>query len=67
MGEISKVFYLLGLVFLLLGLMFNISPSWPRLPWDIYLDRPGFKIYIPWATALIISVILTIFLNFFRR
>lgn len=58
---------LLGVVFLVLGLLFNIMPRLPRIPGDIYIDRPGIKIYIPFTSAIVISVILTLIFNFFKK
>ena len=63
----GKLFLFLGLVFLVLGLLFNIMPKWPKIPGDIYIDRPGFKLYIPWLSSIVISVILTLIFNFFRK
>ncbi|MBI2330549.1 DUF2905 domain-containing protein [Candidatus Daviesbacteria bacterium] len=67
MENISKLFSLLGLVFLVLGLIFNIMPKLPKIPGDLYIDKFGFKIYIPFASAIVISVILTLLFNFFRK
>lgn len=62
-----KLFSFFGLVFLILSLVYNIMPKFPRIPGDIYLDKFGFKIYIPWLSAVVISVILTLFFNFFGK
>lgn len=67
MQDIGRLFTLLGVIFLLLGLIFNIMPNWPRLPGDIYIDKGGFKIYIPWLSSIILSVILTLIFNFFKK
>lgn len=67
MQDLGKAFTLLGLVFLILGLMFNLVGGLPKLPGDIYIDRGGFKVYIPWVSSLVISVILTLLLNLFRK
>ena len=67
MENIGKIFSLFGVIFLVLGLIVNLMPHWPRIPGDIYMDRPNIKIYIPFASAIVISVILTIMLNFFRK
>jgi len=67
MQEIGKLFSFLGLIFLLLGLIFNIMPNLPKIPGDIYIDRPNLKIYIPFTSAIVISVILTLIFNFFRK
>lgn len=61
------MFALLGVVFLLLGLFFNLSPNIPRLPGDIYIDRPGIRVYIPVTSAIILSILLTLAFNFFRK
>ncbi|MBI2019768.1 DUF2905 domain-containing protein [Candidatus Daviesbacteria bacterium] len=67
MQDVSKLFSLLGAMFLLLGLVFNIIPSLPRIPGDLYIDKFGFKVYIPFTSAIVASVILTLMLNFFRK
>ena len=67
MADVGKIFTFLGVVFLVLGLIANIMPRFPRLPGDIYIDKPGIKIYIPFVSALVISAILTIYFNFFRK
>jgi len=41
--------------------------SWPRLPGDIIIERPGFTLYIPLGTSLVISVVLSLLLYLFRR
>ncbi len=67
MENIGKIFSLLGVVFLILGLLFNMMPRLPRIPGDIDIDKPGIKIYIPFTSAIVISVILTLILNFFKK
>ena len=67
MQDIGKIFSLLGVIFLVLGLLFNIMPHLPRIPGDIYIDRPSIKIYIPFTSAIVLSVILTLILNFFKK
>ena len=67
MVDPSKIFYVGALIFLLLGLFFNLYPNLPRVPGDIDINKAGFKIYIPITSAIIISVTLTLILNFFRK
>lgn len=67
MQEIGKIFSLSAVVFLVLGLLFNMMPRLPRIPGDIDIDKPGIKIYIPFTSAIIASVILTLILNFFKK
>lgn len=67
MQDIGKILSLLGIIFLVLGLVTNIMPNLPKIPGDIYINRPGLKIYIPWVSSIIISVILTIMWNYFSK
>lgn len=67
MSDISKAFYLLAAVFLVLGLAYNFLGKFPRIPGDILIDKPGIRIYIPWVSSLVISIILALLFNFFRK
>ena len=66
MPDIVKMLGLLSVVFLLLSLLFNIMPKWPLIPGDIYINKSGIKVYIPFASAIVISVLLTLYFNFFK-
>ncbi len=68
METVGKSFSLLFVIFLLLGLIYNfLVPNLPRIPGDVYINKPNFKICIPFTSAIVISVILTIMFNFFRK
>ncbi len=58
-----------GLSLLLLGLVMALSEKTflGKLPGDILIEKGNFKFYAPIATFLIISLILTIFANFFLK
>ena len=38
-----------------------------RLPGDLSVQRPGFSIYFPITTCIVISIILTLIMWLFRR
>lgn len=38
-----------------------------RLPGDIYLERGNFSFGFPIVTCIVVSIVLTILLNIFRR
>lgn len=38
-----------------------------RLPGDIYVEREGFSFYFPITTGIIVSIVLSVLLWFFRR
>ncbi len=52
----------LGLLFLLFGRI-----GLGRLPGDIFIQRGNFTFYFPLVTMIIISIVLTLLVNFFRR
>ncbi|OGE36683.1 hypothetical protein A3D79_02045 [Candidatus Daviesbacteria bacterium RIFCSPHIGHO2_02_FULL_39_8] len=68
MPNYSKVFGLLVIIFLILSLIYNLNliPRMPKIPGDIYFNKPGFSIYIPWVSAIVLSIIITLTVNFFR-
>ncbi|MFN3178685.1 MAG: DUF2905 domain-containing protein [Thermus sp.] len=65
--EVGKVLLFLGLLLVLLGLLFLYAPkllSWfGHLPGDIRIERDGLKVYIPIASALVLSLLLTLLWN----
>jgi hypothetical protein len=58
----GAVLIALGLLFLLLG-RFNFS----GLPGDIFVKRENFSFYFPIVTCIVISLVLTLLINLFRR
>ncbi|MBN1309338.1 MAG: DUF2905 domain-containing protein [Chitinispirillaceae bacterium] len=67
--EVGRFLVIAGTVILILGILFMVADKLPlgRLPGDFHLGNNRFKIYIPLATSLLISVILTLILNFFSK
>jgi hypothetical protein len=57
------------------GVLIVLGLAWPliaklglgRLPGDIHVEREGFSFYFPLVTGLIISVVLSLILWFFRK
>ncbi len=58
-GALSAAVGLLLLIFSRLGL--------GRLPGDIFIQRENFTLYFPLATMILVSLILTLLVNLFRR
>ncbi len=56
---------------LAIGLVLSIAPgalSWfGKLPGDINIQRGSTRIYIPFTSMLLISVVLTLLVNLLRR
>ena len=70
MMDLGKILVVVGLVLLGLGLALLYGPKIPwlgQLPGDIIIKREKFTIYFPLATSLILSVILTLLLAWWRR
>jgi len=67
--EIGRFLIFAGVVLILIGIVFYLSDKIPigRLPGDLTFGNDKFKIYIPIATSILLSIIITIILNFFAR
>jgi hypothetical protein len=67
--DIQRLLIVAGAILLAAGLL------WPwlghlglgRLPGDIAIERPHFRLYFPWVTCLLISVVLTLLIWLFRK
>ena len=65
----QRLLITLGLVIALAGLL------WPwitklglgRLPGDLRIDKPGFTLYAPFTTMIIVSVVLSLVIWLLRR
>lgn len=59
----------LGVALILVGLLFwSGSLSWfGRLPGDIHVERESVRFYIPFASMLIVSLVLSLVLYLIRR
>ncbi len=70
MQALGKLFMILGGTLIILGAALYFSKSLPwlgRLPGDIVIERPNVTIYIPLATSLVLSLVLSAFLYLLSR
>ncbi len=70
MADFGKFLILFGAIAVVVGVIFLISPNIPwlgRLPGDILIRRKNFTFYFPLATSLILSLLLTLLINFLRK
>ena len=67
--EIGRFLVVAGTVILVLGVVFMFADKIPlgKLPGDIHFGSERFKIYIPVATSVLLSVLITLLLNFFIK
>jgi hypothetical protein len=59
----------LGLAVILVGLCWPWLVKLPlgRLPGDIVIERPGFKLFIPVTTMILLSLLLSLLAWLFRK
>ncbi len=67
--EVGRFLVLAGVILVVLGMIFLVSDKLPlgKLPGDIQIGSGKFKIYIPIATSILLSIVLTLILNFFSK
>ena len=63
----GKTLVLIGLGIAALGVVMMLGVPLGRLPGDFYVRRGNFSFYFPLATSIILSILLTLILAFFRR
>lgn len=70
-GVVGRMFILIGLAFLVLGVLITLGDRLPiklgRLPGDIEWKGKNTTVYFPIATSILLSVILTVVLSLFSR
>ena len=63
----GRTLVLIGLAIAGLGLLILVGVPLGRLPGDFAIRRGNFSFYFPLATSIVVSIILTLILAFFRR
>ena len=63
----GKTLVLVGVVIAAVGLLVMLGVPLGRLPGDFYVKRGGVSFYFPLATSIVLSILLTFVLAFFRR
>jgi formate hydrogenlyase subunit 3/multisubunit Na+/H+ antiporter MnhD subunit len=66
-ASVGKVLVLVGLAIAGVGLLVMLGVPVGRLPGDFYVRRDNFSFYFPLTTSIILSIILTLVLAYFRR
>lgn len=67
--EFGKVFIILGVFFLVVGLLFTFSSKIPlgNLPGDIVIKKENYQIHFPIVTSILLSILLSFILWLFNR
>jgi membrane protein implicated in regulation of membrane protease activity len=66
---VQRTLLILGGLLILAGLLSPWASKLPlgRLPGDLVIDKPGLKFYAPFATMLILSLVVSLLLWLFRK
>lgn len=65
----SRVLVIFGIALIAIGLLWPVLSKLGlgRLPGDIVIERENFRLYIPLATSIIVSVVLSLVLWLLNR
>ena len=65
----QRLLITIGLLIAAIGLLWPWLSKLPlgRLPGDIVIDRPGFKLFAPFTTMIVLSLVLSLILWLLRR
>jgi hypothetical protein len=71
MSGMGRIFIIAGIILVACGVLISFAPRLPswfgRLPGDIAFRRGNFGFYMPLATCLLISAILSLIMWLFRK
>jgi uncharacterized membrane protein len=67
LGGLGRALIVTGIVLVVVGLFFIAAARLPRMPGDIVIQRPNVTFYFPIGTMILVSVLLTLVLNFALR
>ena len=65
----AKIFILLGVIFILVGLLYPYLSSLGlgKLPGDIVIERKNFNFYFPITTSIILSILISFLFKIFFK
>jgi hypothetical protein len=73
MSGLGRLLIFAGLALVGIGLLVTWGPRLPflgqlgRLPGDLRIERPGFRLYVPVTTSILVSIGLTLLLRAFGK
>ena len=70
MTDLGRGLLVLGLVVAAVGAALMVLPKMPwlgHLPGDVHIERENFSFHFPIVTCIVVSIVVTLILNFFSR
>jgi hypothetical protein len=70
MDALGRSLTILGVVFAVVGLLLWMNPQIPwlgKLPGDLRIERPGFRLYFPITTCVLVSLVLSLLAHLVSR
>jgi formate hydrogenlyase subunit 3/multisubunit Na+/H+ antiporter MnhD subunit len=64
---VGRSLVIIGLLIASIGLVMMLGVPLGRLPGDIAIRRGNFSFYFPLTTSVVLSIVLTLLLAWFRR
>jgi len=67
---LGRILIIVGVIIVVLGLLFAFGGRIPflgKLPGDILIKKDGISFYFPIVTLLLLTVVLTLIVNFIMR
>jgi len=66
---IQKIFIIIGVLFIIVGLLYPLLKDigLGRLPGDIVIKKENSSFYFPIVTCIIISIVISLILIFFKK
>ncbi len=68
--SLGKTFLIIGGLLVVIGLVLIYAPSLPwlgRMPGDFHYQGKNIQVFFPITTCIILSILITILLSFFRH
>jgi hypothetical protein len=62
MSSLARFLLLAGVLLIVAGILVGVAPQLPwfgRLPGDLRIERPGLRLYVPFTTCLLLSLVLS--------
>ncbi len=73
MSQFGKIILIVGIFLVVIGFVISYGRNIPvlnklgHLPGDIIIRKGNFTFYFPWVTCLVLSLVIYIIVNLFRR